>query len=82
VNAMATRPPYDDRMSYNPPPVTDPAMDDAQFWYDEQRQILESVIANPSMMAHIVMDLRERVTELENGHVGTTKRARGSKRGS
>lgn len=51
--------------AFNPPRVEAPAMSDDQFAYDNQREIEVGFIANPHVMARLLMDLRERVTELE-----------------
>jgi hypothetical protein len=65
VNAVGHLHKYDDRFAHNPPKVEQPAMDDAQFWYDEQREIEANLLSNPQVMAHTVADLKLRVKELE-----------------
>jgi hypothetical protein len=56
---------HDDRFEYNPPKVERPAMSDEQFAFDNQREIEAGLLANPIVMAHMVMLLRDRVDELE-----------------
>ncbi len=56
---------HDPRFEYNPPAPAAPAMSDEQFEYDNQRQINEAVLTNPTMLAHVIMNLRERIELLE-----------------
>lgn len=59
---------FDERqLPHNPPRVESPAMDDAQFWFDEHRQIAEAVLVqNPAMLAHVVFELRRELKELRD----------------
>lgn len=72
MTALALPSAYDNRHSYNPPAVERPAMDDKQFWFDEQREIEANLLANPIVMAHTVAELKLRVAalerEIENGN--------------
>jgi hypothetical protein len=65
MSALAKIAPHDARFEYNPPRVKAPAMDQAQFDYDNQRLIEDAVLLNPAMMAFVLQDLRQRVKELE-----------------
>jgi hypothetical protein len=50
---------HDERFTYNPPAVPRPAMDEDQFWYDEQRDIEVALLANPAHLAHAFMRQRD-----------------------
>lgn len=56
---------HDPRHSYNPPAVPRPAIDDAQFAYDNQREIEVGILSNPAVLAQVVIDLKHRVEQLE-----------------
>jgi hypothetical protein len=47
-------------------PVENPAISEDQFWHDEERQLREAVMANPSIAAHTIIILCDKVAELEN----------------
>jgi hypothetical protein len=67
---------HDDRLAvatYNPPSVLAPAIDQAQFDYDMNREVEMNVLANPSILAHRVVlqeqeleAMRERLDKLEH----------------
>lgn len=56
---------HDERFSYNPPAIIAPAMDQSQFDYDNQKEVEANFLANPSIAAHVIMELRDRILELE-----------------
>lgn len=57
---------HDERHSYNPPAVDRPTMTDAQFVYDNQREIEVGILANPAVLAQQFMIMRDRIAELES----------------
>lgn len=66
MNALALIIPHDKRdLAHNPPPVIAPAIDQAQFDYDAQREVEASLITNPVVMAHMIIELRDRIKALE-----------------
>jgi hypothetical protein len=46
-------------------PVENPAMDEKQFWFDEQRLIKERVLMTPEIMVAKLLELENRVQALE-----------------
>lgn len=58
--------PHDEKHEYNPPRVTAPAMDQAQFEYDNEMDKELLRMSNPLILAREMWMLRERVKELEN----------------
>ena len=65
MSAVALEARYDDRFWFNPPKVERPAIDDAQFVYDLQREVEASVVTNPVVMAHLLIELRDKIRDLE-----------------
>jgi hypothetical protein len=59
-------------------PVENPAISDEQFWHDEERQLREAVMANPSIAAHTIIILCDKVAELENTVYGNGTNRQGS----
>jgi hypothetical protein len=47
-------------------PLTNPAMPDDQFWYDENRRVREQSISNPEILAQTVLILSDKVVHLED----------------
>jgi hypothetical protein len=47
-------------------PVTNPAMNEDQFWYDENRRVREQSISNPEILAQTVLILSDKVVHLED----------------
>lgn len=60
---------HDDRKrvaSYNPPAVMAPAIDQAQFDYDMNREIEMNVLANPQILAHRVVVQEQELQAMRN----------------
>jgi len=57
---------YDDRFAYNPPRLDAPAISQEQFDYDNQRDIEAALLANPVVMAHTIMMVKDRLSRLED----------------
>jgi len=46
-------------------PLTNPAMPEDQFWYDENRRVREQAISNPEILAQTVLILSDKVAAIE-----------------
>ena len=46
-------------------PLTNPAMPEDQFWYDENRRVREQAISNPEILSQTVLILSDKVAQLE-----------------
>lgn len=57
---------HDGDKPYNPPAVEAPAMSQEQLEYDNQRQIEDAALLNPTMLAFVISDLKARVKALED----------------
>lgn len=64
--AVTRRINHDYEKPYNPPPVEAPAMSDEQFQFDNEMEKEVSRLSNPVLVAHAIIDLRQRVKELED----------------
>lgn len=56
---------HDGDKPYNPPAVLAPAMSQEQLDYDNQRQIEDAIMLQPTMLAFVISDLKHRVKALE-----------------
>jgi hypothetical protein len=55
-------------------PVTNPAMPEDQFWYDENRRVREQSITNPEILAQTILILSDKVAQLEESVQWLTQR--------
>jgi hypothetical protein len=54
-------------------PITNPAMPEDQFWYDENRRVREQSLSNPEILAQTVLILSDKVAQLEESIEWLTK---------
>jgi hypothetical protein len=54
-------------------PLTNPAMPEDQFWYDENRRVREQSLSNPEILAQTVLILSDKVAQLEESIEWLTK---------
>ena len=55
-------------------PLTNPAMPEDQFWYDENRRVREQSITNPEILAQTVLILSDKVAQIEENIQWLTRR--------